>query len=47
MDAVRTRFGRQAVAYARTALDGGLRVPDEFRQLAEHDPSALPRDGDR
>lgn len=40
MDAVRARFGRDAVAYARTALDGARGVPDAFRELAEHDPSA-------
>ncbi len=38
VDAVRSRFGREAVSYARTALDGQGRVPDEFRELAEHDP---------
>ena len=39
IDAVRARFGRQAVSYARTAFDAGRRVPDEFRSLAEHDLS--------
>ncbi|HET7489490.1 MAG TPA: DNA polymerase IV [Acidimicrobiales bacterium] len=41
MDAVRARFGRRAVAYARNAFSAGG-VPDEFRELAEHDPSAPP-----
>jgi DNA polymerase-4 len=36
VDAVRDRFGREAVGYlpARTRSRG---VPDEFRELAEHD----------
>jgi DNA polymerase-4 len=35
VDHVRDRFGRQAVGYAPVALQGGLGVPDEFRELAE------------
>lgn len=35
MDAVRARFGREAVGYLSTVRAGG--VPDEFRELAERD----------
>ena len=34
---VRKRFGRSAVGYASTALSEHARVPDEFRELAEHE----------
>ena len=37
IDAVRKRFGRSAVGYASTALSEHARVPDEFRELAEHE----------
>lgn len=37
VDAVRSRFGRRAVGYARPALAAATSVPDEFRQLAEHE----------
>lgn len=37
MDAVRTRFGRAAVGYASVALSEHSRVPEEFRELAEHE----------
>ncbi len=37
VDAVRTRFGRTSVGYARSALSGEGSVPDEFRELAEHE----------
>jgi len=37
MDAVRRRFGRGAVGYAAVALSDRTAVPDEFRELAEHD----------
>jgi DNA polymerase-4 len=37
MDAVRRRFGRSAVAYAGVALSDMASVPDEFRELAEHE----------
>ncbi len=37
MDAVRGRFGRAAVGYAAVALSDRTAVPDEFRELAEHD----------
>ncbi len=36
VDAVRTRFGREAVGYARPQLAGVGFVPDEFRELAQH-----------
>jgi DNA polymerase-4 len=37
MDAVRRRFGRLAVGYASVALSRHGQVPDEFRELAEHE----------
>jgi DNA polymerase-4 len=37
MDAVRRRFGRSSVGYAAVALSDVGRVPDEFRELAEHE----------
>ncbi len=37
MDAVRKRFGRDAVGYASVKLSEHSRVPDEFRELAEHE----------
>ena len=37
IDEVRRRFGRDAVGYASTALSEHARVPDEFRELAEHE----------
>lgn len=40
MDVVRSRFGRDAVGYARAAFARGAGVPDAFRELAEHDPGA-------
>jgi DNA polymerase-4 len=36
MDAIRAKFGKQAVGYARVVFADGDRVPDEFRTLAEH-----------
>jgi len=38
VDAVRGRFGRSAVGYASAALSERNAVPDEFRELAEHEP---------
>ena len=38
MDMVRKRFGRSAVGYAAVALSERGVVPDEFRELAEHEP---------
>ncbi|MDP2290633.1 MAG: DNA polymerase IV [Actinomycetota bacterium] len=37
MDEVRRRFGRAAVGYAAVALSPMASVPDEFRELAEHE----------
>jgi DNA polymerase-4 len=37
MDAVRRRFGRTSVGYGAVALSKRSMVPDEFRELAEHD----------
>jgi DNA polymerase-4 len=37
VDAVRSRFGRSAVGYASVALSEHGSVPDEFRELAEHE----------
>jgi DNA polymerase-4 len=37
IDAIRERFGRAAIGYAATHLDGDSGVPDEFRELAERD----------
>ncbi|WP_225753935.1 DNA polymerase IV [Actinotalea sp. Marseille-Q4924] len=37
MDRVRTRFGRDAVGYLPALLSRGATVPEEFRELAEHD----------
>jgi DNA polymerase-4 len=37
MDAIRARFGRSAVGYAGVVFaDASRRVPEEFRELAEH-----------
>jgi len=38
IDAIREKFGRTAVGYATTALSDADRVPEEFRELAEHGP---------
>ena len=35
MDAIRARFGRDAIGYAVTALDREYSVPGAFRELAE------------
>jgi DNA polymerase-4 len=37
IDAVRKKFGRSAVGYAAVALSTNGAVPDEFRELAEHE----------
>jgi DNA polymerase-4 len=37
MDAVRRKFGRASVGYATVALSEMANVPDEFRELAEHE----------
>ena len=40
IDAIREKFGRTAVGYASVALSPEDRVPEQFRQLAERDPSS-------
>jgi DNA polymerase-4 len=42
VDAVRARFGRDAVGYASVALSPEARVPDAFRELAQHELSSGP-----
>jgi DNA polymerase-4 len=37
VDEVRRKFGRSAVAYGSVALGTQVSVPDEFRELAEHE----------
>jgi DNA polymerase-4 len=37
VDDIRQRFGRAAVGYASVTLGDHTRVPEEFRELAEHD----------
>ncbi|MCB0998612.1 MAG: DNA polymerase IV [Ilumatobacteraceae bacterium] len=37
IDAIRRKFGRSAVGYTSTALSDAVSVPDEFRELAEHE----------
>jgi DNA polymerase-4 len=37
VDAVRQRFGRDAVGYGSVVLSSPRGVPDDFRELAEHD----------
>jgi DNA polymerase-4 len=37
VDAVRARFGRDAIGYAGVVFSGVARVPEAFRELAEHD----------
>ena len=45
VDAVRARFGRAAVGYATVMFSDAGRVPEAFRELAEHRPPEP--DGDR
>jgi DNA polymerase-4 len=40
VDAIRARFGRGAVGYATAMFSDVGRVPDAFRELAEHSPDA-------
>jgi DNA polymerase IV len=40
VDRVRDRFGRESVAFAAVRFSDASRVPDEFRELAEHGPEA-------
>jgi DNA polymerase-4 len=37
VDAIRSRFGRAAVGYAGVVLSGEPHVPEEFRELAQHE----------
>lgn len=37
VDLVRSKFGRASVGYARSTLSGSSSVPEEFRELAEHE----------
>lgn len=37
MDAIRARFGRDAIGYAAAALNGERSVPDAFRKLTERE----------
>ncbi len=37
VDAIREKFGRTSVGYAAVALSGAERVPEAFRELAEHE----------
>ncbi len=39
VDAIRKKFGRAAVGYAAIVLSDAHRVPEEFRELAEHPTS--------
>lgn len=36
VDAIRDRFGRRSVGYATVVFSDSARVPEEFRELAEH-----------
>jgi len=47
VDAIRAKFGREAVGYAPVVLLAGRSVPDEFRELAERDlrPAGADEDG--
>lgn len=38
VDAIRARFGRDAIAYAEVTFSNHERVPEAFRELAERDP---------
>ncbi len=42
VDAVRDRFGREAVGYATVVFSGAHRVPEAFRELAERHPGSDP-----
>jgi DNA polymerase-4 len=42
VDAIRDKFGREAVGYATVSLSDADRVPEEFRELAERDGRRAP-----
>ena len=37
VDAIRNRFGREAVGYGSVVFNASGSVPDDFRELAEKD----------
>lgn len=37
VDTIRDRFGWEAIGYGSVVLGSGRSVPDEFRELAEHE----------
>jgi DNA polymerase-4 len=37
LDTIRERFGWKAIGYGSVVLDPSRSVPDEFRELAEHE----------
>ena len=37
VDTIRDRFGWEAIGYGSVVLGSGRAVPDEFRELAEHE----------
>jgi hypothetical protein len=41
VDAIRDRFGWQAVGYGSVALEISRSVPDEFRELAQKGPVSI------
>ncbi len=41
VDGIRARFGHQAVGYAAVVFSDMDRVPEAFRELAQHDPKPL------
>lgn len=46
VDAIRDKFGRNAVGYATAALSAATRVPEQFRQLAERGQGGGPASDD-
>ena len=44
VDAIRRKFGRAAVGHASVLFSNGHRVPDEFRELAEHSAAKSPNE---
>ena len=47
MDSVRDRFGRESVGYAAVVFSDVARVPEAFRELAEHGNRDGDGDGER